>query len=205
MKNVVKDFYRSRSSVNAESIRWTGQQMLSFDADVIQHRLPPHERRTWVDVGCGSGDLQKRLYRLYQFVIGIDAEPQMKRFWQTDSCSAFIASEIADLDLGVQADLATAFGVVTCIEESDEFRLLEMMREWSPLAVLKHQVSLHTEKIVSGYSSELKCEYWARYPNLTRQFKLLASFWNTIEVIPYPKILNKHADTVHAAFVCSAL
>lgn len=205
MKDIVRSFYRNRSGVDAESIRWTGQQMLSFDADVIQRRLPPHERGTWVDVGCGSGDLQKRLGRLYRFVIGIDAEPQMKRFWPTNSHSAFIASEIADLVLSVQADLATAFGVVTCIEGSDESRLLEQMREWSPLAILKHQVSLQAEKIVSGYSAELECEYWARYPNMTRQFDLLASFWDSVEVITYPSQLNKHADTVHAAFVCSAL
>ncbi len=179
--------------------------MLDFDVSVVQRLMADRPNFTWIDLGCGSGELQRRVSPRYGFALGIDAEPGMAKFWPPDSRSWFLCSPIEGLTLSARVDLVTAFGLVTCLSPESEEALLKLARNVSGRFILKHQVSRASEFVVDGYSKDLGTHYWGRYPSFDSQLKFLKTVWPSVKVVRYPDFLNRHANSFHAAFVCEVL
>ena len=202
MNPIVQKFYQTITATADASIRWTSSSMLESDVQVILEAMASHSNFTWLDIGCGSGDLQRRLVGRWSFTVGVDAEPTMSKFWPVGPASVFVATPGTELGFAASVDLVTAFGLFTCIDLDEETKLLEKACSWSSTAVFKHQVAHEQEKIVSGFSEALKSEYWARYPSCEDQIHRLSKFWGSVEMVRYPDEFNLHSDTFHAAFIC---
>lgn len=201
----IQQFYANRAATMDSSIRWTHPAMLAFDSSVVLRAAAELSRFSWIDVGCGSGDLQRSLVNHYAFAVGIDAEAGMAKFWPIGPNSMFIPSSGGDVELAASVDLVTGFGLITCLEIDEELKLLAKARQWSQRAVFKHQVA-HSEEIhFSGFSEHLQSNYWARYPSVRGQEERLKDFWDDVEIVRYPAELNQHADTFHAAFICRSM
>lgn len=202
MNPIVRTFYQTITATADVSIRWTSSLMLESDAKVILQAVASHPGFTWLDIGCGSGDLQRHLAGRWSFAVGVDAEPTMSRFWPVGPASEFAATPSTELEFAASVDLLTGFGLFTCINVAEEIELLEKACGWSSITIFMHQVAHEKEKVVSGYSEALKSEYWARYPSCEDQVHRLSKFWESVEMVRYPDELNLHPDTFHAAFVC---
>lgn len=203
MNSIVDDFWKKVSGEAEDSIRWTPKEMLEEDKNVITTAMNS-SGWSWLDIGAGSGDLQKSLQDNFGFCLAVDAEPQMSKFFTRLRKVSFLPLSVAEIDGTGDFDLVTAFGLVTCLtelEEKDLYRRISHMTKFGKV-IVKNQVAFGKAKVVEHFSENLGTEYFGRYPNFEKQGDLLSEYFEVIDLHRYPDALNKHADTFHAAFVC---
>lgn len=207
MKDAVKTFWEKKASEASSSIRWTGPEMLRVDSGIIQgvmNELNSAARSTWLDIGSGSGDLQRALGGGYAFCLATDAEPGMSKFYGNLDRTAFLALPFDEITGVGSFDLVTAFGLVTCLNQELEQKLYGVLADFTQKGsvIVKNQVTSGNPKTVSKFSPELKAEYFGWYPNVEEQQKELKKYFSSVNVEKYPRELNPHPDSFHAAFIC---
>ncbi len=202
-KNVVSRFYEEVAK-SGRSMRWTSHEMLNFDVSVIQEAMALKPGFSWIDIGCGTGEVQNEISGKYRFCLGVDPEIGFKEKFLASASNYFLPGSVGEIKVSGEFDLASAFGVVTHLTEEEELDLYMALRSLSinGVTIVKHQCSLSEEMYFDGYSENLKADYSSRYPSLTSQINTLESLFDEVRVIEYPSALNKNDGCGFFAFVC---
>lgn len=207
MSKKVVDFWKAQAIQSETSIRWTPLEMLFTDKKILEGIINAWERSNpinWLDVGAGSGDLQKALLGKFGFCLATDAEQTMIKFFEGISNVAFLPSGLEALKGVGDFGLVTAFGLVTYLEQEEEEELYLTLSRYTVngTVVVKNQVTEGKSKRVETFSEQFQMEYFGRYPNLEEQKARLEKQFGEVKVLEYPDELNIHLDTRHVAFVC---
>lgn len=207
MKEIVQKFWERKASECSSSIRWTGPEMLSVDSGIIHgviNDLNSGAEINWLDIGSGSGDLQRALGDTYGFCLATDAEPGMSKFYANLERTAFLALPFDQISGVGSFDLVTAFGLVTYLNQELAQKLYGVLADFTQKGsvIVKNQVTSEDPKTVSKFSPELQAEYFGWYPNVEEQKNELKKYFRSVKIEEYPQKLNSHADSFHAAFIC---
>jgi cyclopropane fatty-acyl-phospholipid synthase-like methyltransferase len=199
-----EDIQRTFWGVKAgeSSSRWTEPKLLDWEIELLSNQLD--KEGAILDLGSGSGDLSRALAGGNQKLVAVDFESGFSRHFTSDN-HAFIESEVDKYLTRESFSLILLTGVVTYLthkKESSVYANVRSMVSDDGLVFVKNQVSMGKEKIFHGFSESLSSEYWGRYPNIDEQRVLLESFFDSVHVVFYPDVFNKHEDTVHLGFFC---
>ncbi len=205
MESSIRTFWKRRAERSESSIRWSSSAMLRTDVEILRRYRRNDRPLNWLDVGCGSGDLQRALRGEYDFCLGLDAEMEMQRMFPTDGRTAFLRASAGELLGRAQFDLVTAFGLVTSLDRSEEVSLYRFLAEMTApegTCIVKNQVSQGSEVVINKFSTALEDTYWGRYPSRSQQEADLEEVFGVVRFVPYPSHLNTNDGMIHGAFVC---
>ena len=204
-REVVAAFWASRAS--SGRLRWSSPDVLDFDIDNIVHAAN-NDPQSILDLGCGDGELLFKVLQHYPraSAVAVDSESSLGRHFAGRDNVEFRPRNVTEVEEFGAFDLILAFGLVTYLDASDSSALYRAIsRSLSPggIALIKHQVSLQQSLEVNAYSHELGAEYSSRYPNILEEQLLLETCFESVAVVEYSKVHNRHADTFHCLFVCA--
>ena len=176
--------------------------MLQYEYGWLSRYAPPGARI--LDLGSGPGELSSRLLTEDGSLTLVNKYQDFLKQAPVGHNIRHVCADVLDFADTESYDLILLFGVVTHLEENEEMQIYQnvakLMRPSGAL-VVKNQVSHATEKLVEGYSTNLKHEYCGRYPGLFEQHERIAHHFKRVEIVRYPKHFNPWPDTLHAAFV----
>jgi len=200
-KSVIDAFWKNRSS--AGQGRWTDESLMEYEVGW----LSTHVRlgSTILDLGSGPGELSSRLLNESSTLTLVEKYPDFLKLAPTGQNIRHVCCDLLEFVFRQTYDLILLFGVVTHLSEEHEMQIYQRAANHLALhgrLIVKNQVSLGDEKIVSGYSASLGQEYCGRYPGLEQQCTRLEGIFPNVELILYPDCFNPWPDTKHVAFVC---
>lgn len=203
-KEIIQDFWRARSQ--APTIRWTSNELLTFEIDYINERLAsPYKGIGVLDLGCAHGELSRLITKKGDYLLGVDYIPDFSDSFNATNNHFFTCSDVVDFVSDQKFDLVLLMGVVQYLEVDEEQRVYDhisgMLSE-NGIAVLKNQVGIEGEIIINGYSDAFKAEYSSRYPHISQQSNAVSKFLHINEIIEYPSRFNDFSNSKHVAFIC---
>lgn len=200
-KSVIDAFWKKRSAEGKG--RWTDDALLQYELNWLSKYATPSVRI--LDLGSGPGELSSRLLPANGSLTLVEKYPDFLAQAPTGQNIRHVCCDVQNFDYPESYDLILLFGVVTHLSEDEEILIYrQASKHLGPTGTLivKNQVSVAEEKLVSGYSANLQQEYCGRYPGMEEQLCRLKTIFSTVEVVPYPDRFNPWADTNHVAFVC---
>jgi cyclopropane fatty-acyl-phospholipid synthase-like methyltransferase len=165
-----------------------------------------NENSEILDLGSGTG---LTLNKYYEKVKHIDA---VERF---DGFSKFIAKtpkitvhnqNITTFETNKQYDIITMFGILHYFNEKEAKEIYEKHKNnlrGGGRLIIKQQFGIKEEITVSGYSEELKENYFSQYRHIDKEVKILKTIgYKNIEVFDiYPPECNRWDNTHFYAIV----
>jgi SAM-dependent methyltransferase len=203
MRDFAREFWSRRAEETTASIRWTSDEMLSHDLQLVGEYVT--EGSSLLDLGCGTGDLFLPFLPRLSHVKAVDMIAAFLERIPDDSRITKWAGSIVDHSPSRAFDLGVMFGVVTHLTLDEEERCYRILRSAVPrggVVIVKNQCGREREEIVDTESSDLHGRYVGRYPHVEAQAARLRELFDDVVTVPYPDELNKWPNTMHAAFVC---
>lgn len=201
-KAIINEFWH-RTSLK-DSNRWTSSKILDFEYTYLAEIIGNFKSMDILDLGCGSGDLSRRIMKKEDTLVAVDYISNYARFYNEEDNQYFKTQNLLEFSTKKQFDLILLFGVVTHLELTEETEMYKKIKLWlrkGGLAVIKNQVSLTQELVVNEYSTNLEFDYSARYPSLESQTKIINQIFGNCRVLTYPEQFNTFKNTIHVSYV----
>lgn len=194
-------FWINRSETSNSS-RWTSPRQLEADIRVIS---PFRAARTVLDLGAGTGELLDGFAWQAEHVTAVDIVPSfLERIPELPGLERIVAN----LDEFVPErtyELILLFGVITCVDQATERRILEICRDSldpNGVLVVKHQCSDTTGfEVDRPPSADAPFGYVGRYPGVNEQRDRLLESFGSVEIVHYPDELRRHSNSHDCAFI----
>lgn len=158
-----------------------------------------------LDLGCGEGDLLKKVSSIIQFGEGVDWLPSYK---QTIDNVRFTCIDLKEFNPERKYDIITMFGITQYMQEDDLVKLYKKLKtslKDGGKLLIKHQVSTcELDKEVASFSEKLNANYYSIFRTLKSDMKLLREGgFEIYDIIdPYPANFNKWPDTQYKMYIC---
>jgi len=201
-ESVIDAFWRKRSAAGAT--RWSDKSLLEFETSWLAP-LVTLEDANILDLGSGPGELSSRLLRPSVALTLVDKYPDFLKYAPSGVGISHVCCDAVKFNYLQHYDLILLFGVVTHLTIEEELSVYESATKHlksTGIFVVKNQVTIGAEKIVSGFSDALQQEYYGRYPALDQQIVRLENCGLDITIKHYPARFNHWSDTRHVAFIC---
>lgn len=201
-KAIINEFWH-RTSLK-DSNRWTSSNILDFEYTYLAEIIGNFKSMDILDLGCGSGDLSRRIMKKEDTLVAVDYISNYARFYNEEDNQYFKTQDLLEFSTKKQFDLILLFGVVTYLElteETEMYKKIKLLLRKGGLAVIKNQVSLTQELVVNEYSTNLEFDYSARYPSLESQTKIINQIFGNCRVLTYPEQFNTFKNTIHVSYV----
>jgi cyclopropane fatty-acyl-phospholipid synthase-like methyltransferase len=201
-KAIINEFWH-RTSLK-DSNRWTSSNILDFEYTYLAEIIGNFKSMDILDLGCGSGDLSRRIMKKEDTLVAVDYISNYARFYNEEDNQYFKTQDLLEFSTKKQFDLILLFGVVTYLELTEETEMYKKIKLWlrkGGLAVIKNQVSLTQELVVNEYSTNLEFDYSSRYPSLESQTKIINQIFGNCRVLTYPEQFNTFKNTIHVSYV----
>lgn len=199
-KSTIDTFWKKRAAEGKG--RWTDNALLQYEYGWLSQYAPPGARI--LDLGSGPAELSTRLLTEEGSLTLVDKYEDFLKHAPVGHNIRHVCANVLDFADTESYDLTLLFGVVTHLEENEETQIYQnaakLMQPGGAL-VVKNQVSPTTEKLVEGYSSNLKHDYCGRYPGLFEQHERIGHYFKQVDIVRYPKHFNPWPDTLHVAFI----
>ena len=193
----IKRFWNDRQS--SGNLLWR-EDLIPLNIEIVKKYSQKGDKI--LDLGCGNAEVSKNFVD-NNFVTGVDfvdCNFKNKNF-------NFISSDVRIFRSDEKYDLILMFGLANFLTDADLVSLYkncyEMMHDDSFLLV-KHQSSIGFNKIVDGYSNDLKTEYSSMYRSIVNDIKLLTKVFSNVDMFnAYPNWYNKWPDTKFMLYAVS--
>lgn len=197
--DVVK-FWESRESM--PNFCW--ENLHDVNELVVLKYLKPGD--SVLDIGCGDGELAKRIAAKALFVECVDFISVFKHSLPNIN---FICTDLRQyVPNKNKFDLIIIFGVTQFLCDQDVsnlYKKLKLQLKNGGTLLVKHQVStLENNKIIDDFSVKLNCKYASIFRTMRNDSKLLEESGFEISTVcdPYPKSFNKWDDSCFKLYEC---
>lgn len=202
IEDFAKDFWAQRAAATHDTIRWTADEMLDFDAALVARELRGGE--SLIDLGCGTGDLALAVLDRVDHVTLVD---MIADFLDRIPEDPRITKEVSDLGTYQSDqvfDIGLLFGVVTHLSEAAENEVYALLRRLVPrgVVIVKNQCGVDETLEIDTMSAEFESRYQARYPAILEQAERLRDHFEEVTTVRYPSTFNKWENSAHVAFIC---
>lgn len=205
---IIDRFFNSRVNLDDNYLisRYSHNNRDEYDFELIKKYID--EKSRVLDLGCGTGILEAKLYEHVKEIIGVD---KYKGFLEKAFKKPNIQyiegdiSELKSLNIKSPFDLILLFGVTMYLTDQELDNIInEAIKLLSPNGtfIIKNQWGLDQELIVDKYSEKLKSIYYAKYRRLKDMCELIKSKNLSCEVCDiYPAEMNNWTNTHEYALI----
>lgn len=159
-----------------------------------------------LDLASGTGLTLNKIYHKVGKITAVEPFVSFTKFIQKSPNIEIINKTLSDFIPEKQYDLLTFFGIMQFFTENEALRLykkyFQALKQEGRI-IVKNQFGIKEDVIVSGYSDELKTEYYSHYRHLDKEIYLLNNTgYKNIEVFDiYPPECNRWENTHFYAIV----
>lgn len=204
-KKKIDAFWTARTRIEdpriATNFREDGR--LSYDVNFVRRHLAPGAKI--LDLGAGTCTLALELLDCAKEVVAVERYAEFLAKVPDHPRLEKVCCNVTDFAPEEMFDIVLMFGVVNYLTSDEERNIYEMCHSVmgrNGVLLVKNQCGLREELIVDHYSTELKENYYARYPAIDNQKSLLSRLFDVEVIDIYPLELNRWPDTHFFAFVC---
>lgn len=161
-----------------------------------------------LDLGSGTGLLVNQVAEHFRSVTAVEKYREFSRFIETRPNVSVVNADVLTLEVSRKFQLITLFGLMNFfsdIEAEGIYRKVFEFLEEGGRILVKHQMGIRADVIVTGFSEELGVEYFSNYRGLEREKNLLREVGLQIEEVfdIYPAELNRWQNTHFYALVAT--
>lgn len=202
---IIDSFFRKRFQMEDNYVisRYSKNDRDEYDYQFLKPFI--NKDSSILDLGCGTGILEKRLAPEVGRILGIDKYQEfLNKAYQAPNVE-YLERELSTFTIDEQFDLILLFGITMYLTDEQIDILLEnihKMMKKTGVFVIKNQWGINDDLTVSNYSEQLDSLYYAKYRSIKSMYKTITSkgFSCDIQDI-YPSRLNKWHDTHEYALV----
>ena len=205
---IIDKFFNSRLNLKDNYLisRYSHNTRDDYDFELIKKYI--NKESIILDLGCGTGILEKKVYKYIKKIIGID---KYKFFLEKAFKAANIEylegniTDLKEMNLKDKFDLILLFGVTMYITDEELNNIIDsvipIMSE-NGVFIIKNQWGIDKELIIDKYSEGLKSIYYAKYRKLSSVCELIKSKNLHCEVYDiYPAEMNNWTNTHEYAII----
>ena len=203
------DFFADMAKKNPDekSVKITKvSDFTKMDADFIMKYA--NKNTHILDLASGSGLIINRIYNNVGHITAVEAFMEFTKFIVQTKKIELINEDISNFKTDKVFDLITMFGIAQYFNETEITNIYK--RYYKNLdengnIIIKNQFGVHEDVTVSGYSDELKTNYYSQYRHIDKEVNLLKEVgYKNIEVIDiYPPECSRWDNTHFYAIVGS--
>ncbi len=165
-----------------------------------------NKKTTILDLASGSGLIINKIYEKVAKIVAVEYFEQFSKYIIKASNVIIVNEDISKYSTKDTFDLITLFGVVQYFDEEETLNLYKKyINNLNPNGkiIVKNQFGVKEDVIISGYSDELKTEYFSHYRTLQKESDMLkkAGFNNISIVDIYPPECSRWDNTHFYALV----
>ena len=162
---LVDNFFKGRFNVsdNYLASRYSINDRDDFDINLISNYINSNSKI--IDLGCGTGVLEKKLHTQVKSILGVDKFQEfIDRAFKSNNIQ-YLVSSLTELSIDDKFDLILLFGVSMYLSD-EEFdivldKIISLMHKESIL-IIKNQWGIKDDVIINKYSDNLKSMYYAK-------------------------------------------
>jgi len=166
------------------------------------------ENTTILDLAAGTGITLNKYYNRVKFVTAVEKFSQFSDFIEKSENIEIVNADIKEFVPNNSYNLILMFGVTQYFSNSETKELYIKYKNYlnkNGKLIVKAQFGIKENVIVSGYSDELKCNYFSKYSHIEAEVEMLKSVgFSQVEVVDiYPEFCNRWENTHFYAIVAS--
>jgi cyclopropane fatty-acyl-phospholipid synthase-like methyltransferase len=159
-----------------------------------------------LDLASGTGLILNKIYDKVRTIVAVELFETFSRFIKKSDNITVINEDINVYEPAAAFDLVTMFGVVQYFDYTEIekiYRKYHTCLHTQGKLIIKNQFGVKEDVLVSGYSEELKEDYFSQYRYLGHEIELLTKTgYKNMEVIDiYPPECNRWDNTHFYAIV----
>ena len=170
----------------------------TFDADLILKYTTPDTKI--LDLGSGSGVILKKIYKHVSHITAVESFKKLTDFIIRSPKIDIQNENIAIYEPAMEYDIITFFGIMQYFNESESLNIYKKYRDAlkeNGRIIVKNQFGVQEDVVVSGYSQELKKDYFSEYRHVDKEVRnlKLVGFQNIDVIDIYPQECNRWTNT----------
>jgi cyclopropane fatty-acyl-phospholipid synthase-like methyltransferase len=160
-----------------------------------------------LDLASGSGLIVNKIYKYAKSITAVELFSEFSKFIVKAENITVINEDIVKFSTARTYDVITMFGISQYFNEKEIVlvykRYMNNLKKGGRL-IVKNQFGVQDDVIISGFSDELKTNYYSEYRHLNKEVGILQSVgFQKIDVIDiYPEECNRWKNTHFHAIVC---
>lgn len=205
-KEVINNFFKKRFDMEDNYLisRYHINDRDKYDVELISNYIDFNSNV--LDLGCGTGILEDKLYNLVKHIDAVDKYQEFlnraKKYKNVD----YVCRNLSTYLTALKYDCVLMFGVTMYIDDDELNETLNNVRKMlnnDGTFIIKNQWGIDKELIVDNYSENLKSFYYSKYRKLDDMIKVLEKIGYRTEIYDiYPESFNKWDNTHEYAILC---
>jgi SAM-dependent methyltransferase len=166
------------------------------------------ENSTILDLASGTGLIINKIFDKTGHITAVEPMEGFTKFIAKTDKINVIHENIFNYKNEKLFDLITLFGIMHYFNEIEATKIYEKYFNYLDLGakiIVKNQFGVKEDVLVSGYSEELKSNYYANYRHIDKEVQIMENIgYKNIEVIDlYPAECNRWENTHFLAIVAA--
>lgn len=159
-----------------------------------------------LDIASGPGLIVNKIFKNVGSIVAVEKYESFTRHIVKSSNVRVVNSDINDFNSDDKFDLITMFAIMQYFDRDEAKAIYSKYRNFlkdNGKIIIKNQFGLKEDVIVSGFSEELKKDYFSQYRHVDAELEMLgkAGFKNGYIVDIYPPECNRWENTHFYAIV----
>jgi len=159
-----------------------------------------------LDLASGTGLIINKIFNYVKHITAIEAFPEFTGFIELSDKITIVNEDISLFLTPKKFDFITMFGVSQYFNEAEISNIYEkyfLMLKTDGKLIIKNQFGINEDVLISGYSEELKVDYYSEYRHIDKEVKILEKIgFTNVDVIDiYPPECNRWGNTHFYAIV----
>lgn len=175
-----------------------------LDADFIMKYA--NSETTILDLASSTGMTINKYFHKVKHIEAVELFPEFTKFIVRTDKISIVNCDIKDYQTTKKFDIIVMFGIIQYFSVDEMDLLYSKYRNFlkdNGLLLIKNQFGIYEDVIVSGYSEELKTDYFSHYRYLEKEKNIINrnKFKITDVIDIYPPECNRWKDTHFYAIV----
>jgi len=163
-----------------------------------------------LDLASGSGLTLNKIYQKVAKITAVEPFESFTKFIVRSPNVEIYNETLSDFEPKEKYDILSFFGIMQFFTEDEALKIYKKYNsalKSDGKIIIKNQFGVNEDVIVSGYSEELKTEYFSHYRHLDKEISLLikAGYSNVKIFDIYPPECNRWKNTHFYAIVAEKL
>lgn len=165
-----------------------------------------NKKTTILDLASGSGLIINKIFQQVKSITAIELFPEFSKFITNNKKIKIVNEDISTYQADKQYDLITMFGISQYFNKKEITNIYKKYCSYlksNGKLIIKNQFGVNQDVVVSGYSENLKTDYFSEYRHLEKEINILnnAGLKNIKVIDIYPLKYNRWKNTHFYAII----